>query len=572
MVGTTRVLQVDDEQDFLEMSAALLERTGERIEVETAVDGESALQRLSEGDIHCVVSDYDMPGMDGLELLRAVRERHPRTPFILLTARGSEAVASEAISAGVDDYLQKGGGDEQYQLLANRVRNLVRQARAETSYREIFENASVGLTIRDEDTGELIDANRQYCDLLGYSKEKLLGMEFEDISVTGEGFTRERAMEHIHAAGEDGLETFEWLYRTGDGDRLWLEARLRLAEIEGERRVLASVQDVTERKAREQDLAESRGYYETIAASLPDAAVAIYDEALTYQFVDGGVFDDLDVDQGDLEGQSFESAHSDSFVADHREEYEAALDGETRVFEYAYGDRTFQGHALPVTGEGDDVIAGMVVGRDVTAERERRRRLEQVASLLSHDLTNPLSVARGAVDLAVEDDDTDPLTDARAALDRMDDIVADAVAMTGIEVTPENLDPVALAAGARDAWRTVDTGDAELETDDVEIRADDGGLRRLLENAFDNAVTHGDADAVRVERAGDGFAVVDDGTGLSGDPERVFEAGYSTDDDGTGLGLAIVEAAAEAHGWSVGFEEREAGGARLVVGGVDVVE
>ncbi len=70
-----------------------------------------------------------MPGIDGLEFLQAVRERYPDLPFILFTGEGSETVASDAIAAGVTDYLQKGSGTEQYELLANRIRNAVRARR-----------------------------------------------------------------------------------------------------------------------------------------------------------------------------------------------------------------------------------------------------------------------------------------------------------------------------------------------------------------------------------------------------------------------------------------------------------
>jgi DNA-binding NtrC family response regulator len=72
-----------------------------------------------------IISDYDMPGMDGLEFLRTVRETRPDLPFILFTGKGSEAVASEAIAADVTHYFQKRSGPEQYELLANRIENAV---------------------------------------------------------------------------------------------------------------------------------------------------------------------------------------------------------------------------------------------------------------------------------------------------------------------------------------------------------------------------------------------------------------------------------------------------------------
>jgi len=138
-VGEVRILHVDDDREFTDLTATLLEREDERFSVETAAGASEGLARL-DGDVDCVVSDYEMPGTDGVEFLRAVREDYPDLPFILFTGRGSEAVASDAISAGVTDYLQKGSGTEQYALLANRIANAVEQARANrraTEYRRV---------------------------------------------------------------------------------------------------------------------------------------------------------------------------------------------------------------------------------------------------------------------------------------------------------------------------------------------------------------------------------------------------------------------------------------------------
>ncbi|WP_136687889.1 PAS domain S-box protein [Halorhabdus amylolytica] len=124
------VLHVDDEPDLAALVADMLERDDD-ITVETATDAEEGLAGLAEGRFDCVVSDYAMSGMDGIEFLEAVRADYPDLPFILYTGRGSEEVASEAITAGATDYLQKGGGTEQYDLLKNRIHNAVAQYRSE---------------------------------------------------------------------------------------------------------------------------------------------------------------------------------------------------------------------------------------------------------------------------------------------------------------------------------------------------------------------------------------------------------------------------------------------------------
>jgi len=120
------VLHIDDNPHLGDMTASFLERDS-AFTVGTAERPSTALEYLSENEVDCVVSDYDMPGMNGLEFLEAVRAEYPDLPFILFTGQGNEEIASEAISAGVTDYLQKQTGTEQYELLSNRITNAVQQ-------------------------------------------------------------------------------------------------------------------------------------------------------------------------------------------------------------------------------------------------------------------------------------------------------------------------------------------------------------------------------------------------------------------------------------------------------------
>lgn len=130
MNQSLRILHVDDEPDFADVTAQFLERTNDQFDVITETSALDGLDRLGDEEIDCVVSDYQMPEMNGLEFLEHVREDHPDLPFILFTGRGSEEIASDAITAGATDYLQKRGGTEQYDLLTNRVLNAINQYRA----------------------------------------------------------------------------------------------------------------------------------------------------------------------------------------------------------------------------------------------------------------------------------------------------------------------------------------------------------------------------------------------------------------------------------------------------------
>lgn len=123
--ASIEVLHVDDEPAFGNLVSLYLERIDPAIEVTTETDVDDAWDYLDDGRVDCLVSDYDMGETDGIEFLQDVRETYPNLPFILFTGQGSEAVASEAISAGVTDYLQKDGNREVYELLANRISKAV---------------------------------------------------------------------------------------------------------------------------------------------------------------------------------------------------------------------------------------------------------------------------------------------------------------------------------------------------------------------------------------------------------------------------------------------------------------
>ncbi len=236
---------------------------------------------------------------------------------------------------------------------------------------------------------------------------------------------------------------------------------------------------------------------------------------------------------------------------------------------------------------------GLVV-RDVTETRRQIRdlerqstQLERFASTLSHDLRNPLSVADGYAELAIETGDTDHLARTVEAHDRMAQIIDDVLTLAREGRTIDEPERVDLTRVFRDAWTSTETPRATMEIDpraEVTVYADPTRLRNVFENLIRNAVEHGAADGrsgsgappegtIRLGRHPDGFFVEDDGPGVPPDErERVFEYEYTTRGDGTGLGLAIVDAIAQAHGWRVTMTEGDAGGARVVFAGVDVIE
>jgi len=211
--------------------------------------------------------------------------------------------------------------------------------------------------------------------------------------------------------------------------------------------------------------------------------------------------------------------------------------------------------------------------------RDRNDRLEEFASILSHDLKNPLNVAQGRLELVREECESDHLDGIERSLDRMDTLTENLLDLARHGEGATDTEALGLAAVVDRCWQTIDTGDATLEIDTAAtVRADESRLRQLFDNLLHNATEHGSGDdgdplTVIVGELDDGFYVEDDGVGIPAEHrESVFEMRYSTAEGGTGLGLNIVKEVADDHGWRVRVTEGEAGGARFEITGVEFLD
>jgi len=256
-------------------------------------------------------------------------------------------------------------------------------------------------------------------------------------------------------------------------------------------------------------------------------------------------------------------------------------------------DRVFDPEVTPIRDQHGIRRGRLVVLRDVTSRKRREtelqrknERLEQFVGVVSHDLRNPLNVARGYVELADErtDDDAleqadertddDALEQADEALVRTQEMVEELLELARQGRTVDDPESIRVGEAARLAWAHVDTAGATLAVDaDLVVRADPTRLQEAFENLFRNAVEHGSTGSrtssdvtVRVGADADSFWVEDDGPGFDADEvDVVFQSGYTTAENGTGFGLDIVENIVEAHGWQIEATDGTDGGARFEV-------
>jgi PAS domain S-box-containing protein len=227
------------------------------------------------------------------------------------------------------------------------------------------------------------------------------------------------------------------------------------------------------------------------------------------------------------------------------------------------------------TPEGHYVINTRDVSERRAREQELHRandRLDEFASVVSHDLRNPLNVATSRLEIATEECDSEHLDHAMTAVKRGPQLIEDIQALTTVGGDDLQKEPIRLETAVNRSWRTVPTKNATITLEgDRTIHTNPGRIQQLLENLFTNAVEHGgESVVVTVDTMPDGFYVEDDGAGIHGEERTdVFDIGYTTKAAGTGFGLGIVKEIVEDQDWDITVDESETGGTRFAITGMD---
>ena len=588
MTDRIRVLHVDDDPAVVEAATSALEQEHCGITVETETSVADGIERLDSDAFDCVVAGYDLPEQTGVEFLDAVRKRAPDLPFVLFTSEGSEAAASNAISAGVTGYLRADGGAEPYARLAHTVVDAVERTaddiehtqntRRERAIEELHSTARAFMraTTADAVARVTVDTARTILNMpanavhfadddslspVAWTEqvEKLIGTP--PVFEAGEGLAWQ-AFETGEARVHDDITSSPGRYNPETDIRS--ELILPLGDhgvlLVGSSEVSAfDDTDVTlartlsvhataalNRLDRDRQLREEREFTDQALDTLDDLFYVIGTDGSLLRWneripeVTGYSDDEI----GDM-------AVADFFPDDERRAVEAAID-ETR----ATGRVTVEAEILTADREripyeftgtrltsADGAVAGTVgIGRDISQRRAYGRRLEQknerldeFTSIVSHDLRNPLTVAEGNLELARAEHDSDALDKVSSAHERMRALIDDLLTFARAGETATDLESVTLASLVEECWQTVEGDRATLIVEaDRQVRADTAKLRRLLSNLLRNSVEHGAAGA----GASAGCAADHDGEHVTvrvGTVEDADRHGFYVADDGPGI-------------------------------------
>jgi len=299
------VLYVDDEPDLLALAKIFLERTG-RFRLDTAASAPEAQEKLITGTYDAILSDYQMPGMNGIDLLKYVRERYGAIPFILFTGRGREEIVIQALDNGADFYIQKGCEPmSQFAELQNKIQRAVGEKRAVLAKEESEHRMSDIINFLPDATfaidraGRVIVWNKAIEEMTGVAAREILGRSDHEYAIAFYGERRKILIDLVFSPDTETEALYSHLIRK-EGDAIFTETEIKgpgeeprwvwakagpLYDSDGKMvGAIESVRDISDRKKAEKVLVESRDYLNQIFSSVKEGIVIV--DAETHTIVD----------------------------------------------------------------------------------------------------------------------------------------------------------------------------------------------------------------------------------------------------------------------------------------------
>jgi len=589
--------------DLADAVADVATEAADDLLVQTVATPAALATTLDERRVACVVLAPDDADWGPVAVLESLAANDRQIPAVLVTDAALDAAVDAGVVGAISAVVRPGDGA----ALATRVAAAVERycdrecdRCGRERYEALVEHSPAPIAIVDAE-GAVRVANEALADLLAAaSPTDLVG---ESVTSFVAPDSREASARRLRRVVADGtaMPASQRTFVDATGEEKYALVAMAPATVGGDPAAQLVFNDVTEHKRLQAALREERDRFSTLFESLTEPVVEtrFSGETPVVTGVNAAFAETFGVDPEATVGDPLDDIivpdadRGDAADFNRRAKAGAHLEREV-TRRTPDGLRDFLFRFVPY---GEDEPGGYAIYIDITERRERERqlqrqneRLEEVAAVVSHDLRNPLNVAHGTVDALAKEADAgerDLFERVLTAHERMEAIIDEMLTLARQGQSVSDLEPVALARAAHEAWETTETGDATLVVKtESRIRADESRLRQAVENLFRNAVEHGghdvtvtvgdlspcpsgEGDVDRPRRRG-GFYVEDDGRGVPADErEAVFESGYTTADDGTGFGLAIVQSVVEAHGWDVSVGAGTEGGARFEVTGVE---
>lgn len=276
------ILHIDDDTDFLAIGKTILEKLGD-FTVTGVQSGKMALDLLARDRFDAVISDYQMPDINGIVLLKKIREMGLEIPFIIFTGKSREEVVIEALNNGADYFIQKGGDVHSvFTELSHQIIRAVHHCHTKRSlslsqekYRRILETAQEGIWEIDREY-RTIYVNARLATMLGYSPEEIIGRTYTDFMLAEDSADHQ---EKTRERWSGTSRSYERRFVHRDGHIIWTIVSA-VPVFEGDEIVgsFGMISDITQRKQAEIELAASETFYRAIFENTGSASIIIEED------------------------------------------------------------------------------------------------------------------------------------------------------------------------------------------------------------------------------------------------------------------------------------------------------
>ena len=584
-----QVLCIDDEPDLLEVCKAYLEE-GREFAVDIATSARQGLEMLDTTTYDVIISDYEMPGMNGIALLKMLRERGKTLPFILFTGRGREEVVIEALNNGADFYIQKGGDPEAlFTQLIHIIQQVVGKRKADEQIREMNVYLTNLITFAPNPivtwdvNSKITRFNRAFEELTGFYETNVLGHDFDVLFPEG---SRAISLDLVcRALFGEKWEAVEIPIRTIHGDTrivIWNSANIYAADSTTPIATIAQGTDITERKKgetrlqaayeelatteeelrqqyeqlgdHERTLRKSQDQFNSILRNTPTGIGIVKDQVFVE--ANNSLCKMTGYTRDELAAVNIHTLWPDADVPLPRENENVDVDADLHTLPVEARWQRKDGAVIRVVLSSalldpQDPSEGMVLtALDVTsramaedAMRMANKKLSLLSSITRHDILNKISVIDSNLIFIRKKGAPSEIT---GFLDKIGSTTR--AIQTQIEFSRVYQD----LGSTESRWQAIDqvlpfkmvpeTVRFVAETRGAEVFADPM-LQKVFFNLFDNSLRHGGTvHEIRVlcheSEAGLGISWKDDGVGIPAtEKEMIFERGYGKN---TGLGLFLV--------------------------------
>jgi PAS domain S-box-containing protein len=591
------ILHVDDEQKFLALTKAYLERKNENFSVNTALSAEEGMELLKSGKYDVVVSDYQMQEWDGLELLQKLRESGYRVPFIMFTGKGREEVAMEALNRGASGYLQKGADIESMlATLAYMIKDVAEKKRAEDKVvkrgkeQQMILN-SVPISIFHIDSNStFVHVNAALAKRFGMTPKDFIGRS-----------TRELFLEDA----EDYIKSDKQVLESGDpqigiireittpqGVRWVRVDKVPLKdEDDNVTGIIGFELDITEQKQAKNTLQKSTEEYRSLVESTEDS-IYLVDKEYRYLFMNEKHLSRIGLPKNQVIGRTYGEFHSEDKTEKFAEVVKEVFEtGKSLQHEHRShrDNRYFLRTLSPVKEPDGRTRAVTVVSKDITERKQmeeelkvKSAELERFTFMVSHELRSPLATINGFIIMLQEDLEQNNRRKAgndleyiKNAATRMDRLLSDTLqlARTGRVVEPPEDVPfgdIVEEALEQTAEQIKASGvEVSVAEDFPTVHVDRMRTVAVLVNLITNSINYmGEQPSPKVamglrldsDNNKTVFFVRDNGIGIGkNEHEKVFELFYrgAKSNKGSGAGLAIAKRIIEAHNGTIWVESEK---------------